>query len=295
MSASSGANTTAVSANYKYYTTLPVPTANPAAGYTFAATDTTVVFTFASPMICQSINFASGTAYNSVERKSVLTSTVTANILSGYWGSASLTVSLDGLKDAAGYIYPTYNATYYCADNTVNYLGVTTDPTVYTYQAVYDELWYVGFKFDKQVEMPESGNPAIVSFYQNGDFLDMVEIEDYDVSVDRIDSTTNYVVNVLIPEVPSTASSYTYAVVELQGFTYGGTLISQPSETYYATLASSTNAAKAGGLSGIQTSVADADNTVNVYNLQGVLVKSASSDFSGLAKGVYIVGGKKVI
>jgi len=285
-----------VSASYKYYTTLPKPTASPAAGSTLSSKTSSVTFTFSESLSCPYIQYVSGNVYNTDTLSTTSSTSVTAKIKESYWGTsaADITVSLIGVTDADGYVYPPYDATYYYAE-TVNYLGVTADPTVYTYQQVYDELWSVGFMFDKEVEMPESGSPAIVTFYQNGDFLDMVEVEDYDVSVNPISRTSNYVVEVLIPEVPSPASAYTYAVVELQGFTYGGTLISQPSETYYATLASSTNAAKANGLSGIQTTVGNIDTTMNVYNLQGVLVKSASSNLNGLAKGVYIIGGKKVV
>lgn len=284
-----------VSASYKYYTTLPKPTANPTAGSTLSSKTSNVTFTFSESLSCPYIQYISGNVYNTDTLGTSSTKTVTAKIKESYWGTsaADITVSLVGVTDAEGYVYPPYEATYYYAE-TVNYLGVTADPTVYTYQQVYDELWSVGFKFDKEVEMPESGSPAKVTFYDDIDALEVVEIDDYDVSVSYVARAGYYVVEVYIPEVPSTASDYVYAVVELQGFSYGGTLISQPSATYYASLSSN---AKKSGLSGIQSIKNHISDVSNVYTLQGVLVKAnvSSSDLSNLGKGVYIVDGKKVI
>lgn len=286
------------SASYKYYATLPESTASVAAGSTLSSKTSSVSFSFSQSVQCPYIEYTSGSVVNIDSLGTSFVTSVVANIEESYWSSsaADITVSLVGVTDADGYVYPPYDATYYYAE-TVNYLGVTADPASYTYQQVYDDLWYVGFKFDKEIEMPESESPAKVTFYDDFDVLEEVDVNDYDVSVNYIARAGYYVVEVYIPEVPSSASDYVYATVELQGFTYGGTIITQPSETYYANLSSNSKSFKIGELSGIKGVKNFDTKGKKVYNMQGVLVKDnvEDSELSNLKKGAYIVGGKKIV
>jgi len=289
-----------VSASYKYYTTLPKPTASPAAGSTLSSKTSSVTFTFSESLSCPYIQYVSGNVYNTDTLGTSSTKTVTAKIKESYWGTsaADITVSLVGVTDAEGYVYPPYEATYYYAE-TVNYLGVTPDPTTSTYQDAYD-AWYVGFKFDKEIVMPESGIAATITFYDEDgvsieDATVFINAEDGEVSVDYVGRAKYYIVNVPVPDVPEEASDFSYAVFSLNGFTYGGSFISQPSEIYYATLSSSAKT-HLGSLTNInETFTTKAVSTVGIYSIQGSLIKANTSNVKGLAKGVYIVNGKKII
>lgn len=291
----SGANS--VSASYKYYATLPEPTASVTSGSTLSSKTSSVTFTFSQSLACPYIEYTSGSVVNTDSLGTSLVTSATANILESYWSSSSadITVSLVGVTDADGYVYPPYDATYYYAE-TVNYLGVYPSTSEYTYQNVYDDFWYVYFKFDKLVEAPEEDAPAIVTFYaSSGKELETMEVDAMDVNISYLRDWSCYAVDVAIPEVPSTASDYAYASVELQGFTYGGTLIEQPYEEYQANLSSSAKIRKS-STSGINATI-DKNSTkkADVYSIQGSLVKANSNDLSGLPKGIYIVGGKKIV
>ena len=47
------------------------------------------------------------------------------------------------------------------------------------------------------------------------------------------------------------------------------------------------------GINEVNTNV-DTDNN-NVYTINGVMVRKAGESLDGLAKGLYIIGGKKVV
>jgi len=286
-----------VSASYKYYTTLPKPTASPAAGSTLSSKTSNVTFTFSESLSCPYIQYVSGNVYNTDTLSTTSSKSVTANIEESYWGTsaADITVSLVGVTDAEGYVYPPYEATYYYAE-TVNYLGVYPSTSEYTYQNVYDDFWYVYFKFDKLVEAPDEETTAIVTFCtSSGIELETMEVDAMDVNVSYRRDWKCYAVEVTIPEVPSTASDYAYASIELQGFTYGGSLIEQPYEEYLANLSSSAKMRKS-STSGINATIDyNQSKQADVYSIQGTLVKANSNDLSGLSNGIYIVSGKKVV
>lgn len=297
VSVSGVSGASSASASYKYYATLPEPTASVTAGSTLSSKTSSVTFTFSQSVACPYIEYTSGSVVNTDSLGTSLVTSVTANIEESYWSSsaADITVSLVGVTDAAGYVYPPYDATYYYAE-TANYLGVYPSTSTYTYQDVYDNVWYVYFKFDKEVVAPEDGTPAIVAFCSaDGTEIETMDVDPFDVFVEYApDSLWQcYAVGVAIPEVPSTASNYAYAYVTLQGFTYGGNLIDQPYEEYQASLASS--AKFVGGVSSINNVAAKNRNATNVYSIQGSLVKNNASNLNSLPKGVYIIGGKKVV
>ena len=70
---------------------------------------------------------------------------------------------------------------------------------------------------------------------------------------------------------------YTYSVIAV----YDNGAQSDPVSTKVAT--------------GIEEIVSKADSTFNVYTISGTLVKRNTTSLSGLAKGIYIVNGKKVV
>jgi len=283
-----------VAADYKYYTTLPKPTASPTEGSKLSSKTSNVTFTFSESLVCPYIQYVSGNVYNTDTLGTSSTKTVTAKIKESYWGTsaADITVSLVGVTDAEGYVYPPYEATYYYAE-TVNYLGVYPSTSEYTYQNVYDDFWYVYFKFDKLVEAPDEETPAIVTFCtSSGIELETMEVAAMDVNVSYRRDWKCYAVEVTIPEVPSTASDYAYASIELQGFSYGGNLIEQPYEEYMANM-SSAKAHKI-GTTAIQNITNSTEKTSNIYSIQGSLIKKGN-DLSNLPKGIYVVGGRKVI
>lgn len=290
-----------LSTTYKYLSAIPTPNIDPAEGVV-TSKEFPVTFTYTDSMVVEYIGTRSGAGSNIVanvfDGNTTTSPTITFNVVDSLWESSAtdLTLTLDGLKDAEGYYYPNVSVTYTNGVDTVAYLGVDPDPE-WTY---YEDLvgWPVDFMFDKAVEIPVDATVATVTFYsEDGEMLDVAELRDTLAICDYSYWMNCYVLELEVPSVTSAAEGYSYAVVQLQGITYNGQLLDQqPSATYYT---SSTSAAKAhsNGLTSVQSPLNTKSATADVYNLQGSLVKKgiSTSELNSLNKGIYIVGGRKVI
>lgn len=292
-----------LSGTYKYYAEVPLPSISPAAGTvdskTFAAT-----FTYSSPMVATYIDYASGSGMGMVatvvDGDSVASKTISVSVTESNWStittSPDLTITLDELMDEDGFYYPNLSVTYQYGEDVVNYLGVDPDPESYTYADAYD-AWYIDFMFDKEVQIPENETVATISFYDEwDDVLATVSLDDSLVTCGYNYFMKCYTVELEVPEIPSSAESFVYAIIELQGITHNDVELSeQPSATYYADLSSEAKSQR-NDLTAINE-VFSKEKLFDVFNLNGILVKKnlPITELKNLNKGIYLVGGKKVI
>lgn len=293
-----------LSGTYKYYAEVPQPTISPAAG-TVDSKTFTAAFTYSAPMVATYIDYASGSGMGMVatvvDGDSVASNTISVSVAERNWStittSPDLTITLDGLMDADGFYYPNLSVTYQYGEDVVNYLGVEPDPESNTYADAYD-AWYIDFKFDKEIAIPEDENVVTISFYNDlDDILATVSLDDSLVTCGYNYFMRCYTVELEVPEIPSSAESYDYAIIELQGITHNDVkLCEQPSATYYADLSSEAKSQRI-GLSAIKDTMIIDNKTFDIFNTNGILVKKnlPITELKNLSKGLYLVGGKKII
>lgn len=293
-----------LSTTYKYLTTIPSATISPAEG-TVTSKSFDVTFTYDSAMVAEYIGTRSGAGSSIVanvfDGSTTASSTISFSVVDSLWASSAtdLTITLDGLKDAAGYYYPNESVTYQYGEETVNYLGVDPDPEWTSYEDIVGG--YVAFMFDKDVQLPEDGTTIVtVNFLDDSYSLLASKTVDNSLVSSGYSFWMNcYTVEFEAPEIPTEAENYSFAVIELQGLTYNGTLLSeQPSATYEANISSS--AKKHGmkiGTTNVNSTNSAINSTFGVYNLNGVLLSKgiSKSELYKMPKGIYIVGGKKII
>ena len=298
-----------VSGTYKYMPVFPLVSIAPDAYSTVESKTFNAVFTFNQTISYSSIKIASGENTKTIAAGSG--SVITVPITESDWGTAStkqnlLSVQINDVTLADGTHISNIGGQEAAIGSTYSYdepigfefIGVSPTEEEATYQEVYDDYWYVEFMFTEAVELPEDEEAicAIVTFYDAFDeFMDDVELTSWDVFGNWNYRAGYYSVQVAVPTVPTDATGYAYAVVELKNAKYNGVALNpMPSVTYKATSAKkNVRKVNTAGLNLIDVE----ECNIDVFTLQGVLVRKAASmsEINNLPKGVYVANGKKIV
>lgn len=299
---------------YEYNPVFPFIGATPAANTTLTSKTQTVVFNFNQPVTYTGVTITSGDVVTPLEGGSSSNNQVSVPLSESYWGTTSgatnyINVKLTGVTLGNGVEISNVSnedasiAVGYAFAETINVptlLGVDPTPEEATYQEVYDGYWYTTFKYNNEVQLPETGTCATVTFYRaNGRELDEVELTSDDVFGSWNYRAGYYGIEVAVPAVTEDAEGYSYVEVALVGVSYNGTVLAdQPSVIYQATLPSASPAQRAPQSAGIENvGVAVSAETFDVYSVQGTVVlrNATSEEISNLDRGIYIANGRKFV
>lgn len=308
------ADTETLVGNYNYRPVFPLTSIAPENYTELTSKAQNVVFTFDQSVSYSSVVITSGSKTTTLDGGSG--SVVTVPVLESYWGNATgvtntLSVRLMGtnvggvyinnMTDGEGVIGATYTFTE--TISSVDFLGVNPPEDEATAAELYD-YWYVTFMFNNEVTMTENV-AAIVRFYDDFD-SELANVTPIQISSEDVFGGWNYRagyfgLEVTAPELPANLpDDFAYLTITLNGVAYNNqVLATQPSAKYYADLSAIPQgiSAKKIGSAGINNITSITTQTVDVYNLQGVLVKSnmPQNNINSLPAGLYIINGKKVI
>lgn len=303
---------------YTYQGGIPLGTISPAKGSTLASKTQTVTIPFTKNITYSSIVITSGTVVTTLPGSTVATNSVTVSLADAHWGAPSggynnITIALKGVKDANGTEFsdtpgtPGTITTYYTvadAAQTVDFLGVDPADDGWTYA---EDLmgWTITFMYSDTVTMGNTTATAEINYYNAANVLiaDPIEIPAADITGMYNPRGGFYGLFIPIPAAPTYDPGENLAkmTITVQGLTYKGTPIANQTVTFDAApamfRAPVTRGENGGGTTGIQAEKADNDKLVNIYSVQGILIKKnvPASTVNTLEKGLYIVGNEKVI
>lgn len=296
--------------SYTWQPVFPLTGVTPAAGTELTSKTQKVVFTFSPAISYTGVRLTSGAEIREIAQSGNGVNTVTVAISDSDWGSPvggvnNMTVALLGVtangvsisnaSGSEGTILANYTFAEEATD--VTFLGVDPTEDEATAAELWD-YWNVIFKFSDAVSLTDENVTAVITYHRaNGAVLSQFTTE---IATEEIYADWNYRggyygIEVPAPELPSNLpANFAYLKITLQGVAYNGTLLTeQPSATYAAELTSPLR--KANKTAGISNSLQVQEGSGNIYNMQGVMIKSASnSDNVSLPTGMYIIDGKKV-
>lgn len=311
-----------LSGNYTYRHAFPLTSPLSTEGGELANKVADVVFTFNQLVTYDRIEITSGTVTETKtnilpEAKGDGTYTVTVPLLETNWGQAfagviPLQVAIKDTKDANGTFISnvsgnigTILVNYKFVDKnaSASFLGV--DPEVeWTYA---DDLlgWDTTFKFSNEVAMG-TGDIVTITYYGTAiGTTEVVPFETVTLPASSLFASWSrmrdyYGIQIPIAE-PALISLYTlsYLTIQLTGLTSGNTEVVVPLVTYEnpTTFRAPTRGFgnEGDGTTGIQTE--KVQENVNIYSIEGILLEKdvPAATVNTLPKGIYIVGGKKMI
>lgn len=300
-----------VTGEYTYMPVFPLTDINPK---NFTALDSkteTVTFSFDQNVTCKSIVVRSGDKTKTLDGQSG--TNIEVKLLEEYWAEVtgadnSISIVLMGtladgtyinnIADGEGLIGATYS--YKETVDLPTFVGVDQDP----YWWLAQDLFGMEVEFDFNAPVNSATATATVDFYRDSIKLASTNVTSEEIVSGQNWRTGNYYVAVPIPDMTETLLTedgdpmFTQMVVTINGINaiglttpYSVTYDSEfPEEEYM-------KSPKKNQSAGINTSIAINNNLVDVYGIDGSLVKSnvELNAINSLGRGLYIVNGKKVL
>lgn len=301
-----------ITGNYTWQPVFPLSSISPASGTELTSKTQNVVFTFSPAVSYTGVRLTSGSVTREIAQSSTSTTSVVVAFNENDWGLPSggtntMTVELLGVEadgvaisnvsGTAGAIIAVY--TFAEVPENVTFLGVNPAEDEATAAELWD-YWNVSFMFSDVVTMTDENVSAVITYYSEEDEVlsqFTTEIPTEEIYADWNNYGGYYGIEVPAPELPSNLPPFfSYLKITLQGIAYNGVLLNeQPSATYYAELESPVR--KAIKTTGIRSSINTPEVSGNLYNMQGVMIKSNvdSTDITTLPSGMYILNGKKIV
>lgn len=288
---------------YLYRATMPTfSSIVPEAGSKLESKSQTVTVAFADKVKVEHIAFMSGPmfspVYNRVDGSADFSNTVTAEILDTYWSDvetpATITVTLENILLENGFYIPNISFEYtYGEAVTAEFVEVIPTSAEATVADMYG--YQADFYYTAAVEMSNPNKAAVVDYYDGAELISTSVISADQIFADLDWWSGNYYLSVPIPYVEGAeASDFTKIVVTVQGITSNGVALPNQSVTYNASIA---RKIKSNSTASVANGFISANESVDVYNLQGVIVLKnvkGSEVRNLLESGVYVINGKKV-
>lgn len=163
----------------------------------------------------------------------------------------------------------------------------------YTFEDAYND-GIATLYFTKTVKLGDV--IGTIKYYVDGDLDQEIEISSFEDAWSEWDGL--YVINFLWNSEDYSAEDLSEVVIDFANITYDGKNVSVPSIVYKNELnESNRRAMKSPNTAKLNKLSVDNNQSSDIYNLQGVLVKKNASaqDFRVLPKGIYIVNGIKMV
>lgn len=303
-------NVGGLSGNYTYQPTFPLTSVVPESGSELTEKTATIRFNFNT-----SVNY-NGVAVKSGDKVDTIPGAgsgpnIDVALLESYWGTpvngvnhisvTLLNVTVDGVSISnvagnPGCIGANY--TLQEAMEQATYLGVEEDPYWWLAQDLFG--FTVTFKYNKEVSVANA-TAEIEFFNADGESMETITIPNEEYPDAEILGEWNmranyYGVIVGIPSLDLTANDFAKMKVTLKGVEANESPVS---ETYDSTFPDELNTTtpKRIGTSGIGVNTVETNQNGTVYSITGAVVlrDATASDINKLAKGIYVVNGKKYI
>lgn len=310
-----GLSVASLTGTYTYRSVFPLKEVSPLTGTTLTSKSTTVVFTFNENVTYTSVEITSGSVVTKLDGSTTGVKSVSVPLNENYWGTPigginNISVALKNVMNSEGTLISNSSgnvgtiASYYTYEETsasVEFLGTDPEPE-WTYAE--DILgWDVTFKYSDTVVMGDANATAVIGYY---DVYDDLLLPPVNVPSSEIGSGTNPregYFGLFVP-VATIEDEYlpdlSYLTITVKGLIYNDAAVATQTIRYDVApttyKAPATRGIGTDGATAIEQEKVNADKLVNIYSIQGLLLKKGvpATTVNTLEKGLYIVGGKKV-
>lgn len=164
----------------------------------------------------------------------------------------------------------------------------------YTFEDAYND-GIATLYFTKEVVLPPNAIGTI-HYYIEDEEIESIPVANYEANWSDWDGL--YVINFSWNSEDYSAEDLSEVVIDFANITYDGKNVSVPSIVYKNELnESNRRAKKSANTAKLNKLSVDNNQSSDIYNIQGVLVKrnASTEDFRVLPKGIYIVNGQKMV